>query len=128
MSDEHNLDTQLQNALRREKLDRTGKKIVSKGGENDSSGWAFGMRMGMEFLGGTLVGLGIGLGLDHLFNSKPWCTLIFLILGFGAGILNMYRLFNSMDDTIGLNRQDYLTKEAQTGTSEAGQNPPHSTP
>jgi len=35
------------------------------------------------------IGLGVGLWLDGIFDSSPWLTLIFLVLGIIAGFKNI---------------------------------------
>ena len=34
----------------------------------------------------------LGWGLDSLFGTKPWLTLVMLFLGFGVGIRNVVRI------------------------------------
>ena len=43
-------------------------------------------------IGGPLGGGLLGLGLDSLFGTKPWLTLLMLFLGFGVGIRNVLRI------------------------------------
>jgi len=57
----------------------------------DASGYARGYRLVSEFVAGTLVGGLIGYGIDWLFGTLPFGLIIFLLLGFGAGILNLAR-------------------------------------
>ena len=56
--------------------------------------WGQGMRAGIELVSGTLVGLGIGWGIDWLTWWSPRFLLVFLVLGFVAGVLNVMRLFS----------------------------------
>lgn len=58
---------------------------------SDASGYARGYRLVSEFVAGTLVGGLIGYGIDWLFGTLPFGLIIFLLLGFGAGILNLAR-------------------------------------
>jgi ATP synthase protein I len=46
----------------------------------------------------TCVGLAMGYGIDHLFNTSPWFTLIFLILGIIAGFRELGRLAKRIAD------------------------------
>lgn len=58
----------------------------------DATGYAKGYRLVAEFVAGTLVGGLIGYVLDtYVFGTKAVFLIIFLLLGFGAGILNMAR-------------------------------------
>src|SRR3954451_4684267 len=43
-------------------------------------------------IGGPLGGGLLGWGLDSLFGTKPWLTLLMLILGFAVGIRNVVRI------------------------------------
>jgi len=56
-----------------------------------ATGFAKGYRLASEFVAGTLVGGLIGYGFDWLFGTLPFGLIFFLLLGFGAGILNMAR-------------------------------------
>jgi ATP synthase protein I len=59
-----------------------------------AAGYAKGYRLASEFVAGTLVGGLIGYGFDWLFGTLPFGLIVFLLLGFGAGILNMARAAN----------------------------------
>jgi len=43
-------------------------------------------------IGGPLGGGLLGWGLDSLFGTKPWLTLVMLFLGFGVGVRNVMRI------------------------------------
>jgi ATP synthase protein I len=43
-------------------------------------------------IGGPLGGGLLGYGMDSLFGTKPWLTLVMLFLGFGVGIRNVLRI------------------------------------
>ena len=46
-----------------------------------------------------LVGAAIGFGLDKLFRTLPLFLIIFLLAGFGAGMVNMSRSANRTPPT-----------------------------
>lgn len=46
-------------------------------------------RMVIELVTGMLLGLSIGFGLDHVFDTQPVFLVIFTLLGFAAGIRTM---------------------------------------
>lgn len=46
--------------------------------------------MGLHLVSGVLVGLGIGYFLDRWFETGPWLTAGFLILGILAGFMNLW--------------------------------------
>jgi ATP synthase protein I len=52
---------------------------------------ALGFRLSSELVAGVLVGGGIGWGLDRLLGISPWGLIVFLLLGFAAGVLNVMR-------------------------------------
>jgi ATP synthase protein I len=58
-----------------------------------------GYRLASEFVAGVLVGGLIGYGLDYLTGTLPLFLIVFLLLGFGAGILNMSRAANRSQPT-----------------------------
>lgn len=47
--------------------------------------------MGLHMVSGPAVGFGIGYGLDAWLGTNPWCGLTFLLVGVGAGFLNVWR-------------------------------------
>lgn len=46
--------------------------------------------LGITLVVATFIGLAIGIYLDKKFSTKPWLTIIFLILGIAAGFKNIY--------------------------------------
>lgn len=56
-----------------------------------SAGMTLAFRLGSEFVAGVLVGAGLGWGIDYLLGTAPWGMIIFLLLGFGASVVNMMR-------------------------------------
>lgn len=48
-------------------------------------------RMVIELVAGIAVGVGLGLGLDRLFGTTPFLLVIFILLGFAAGVKTMMR-------------------------------------
>jgi ATP synthase protein I len=57
----------------------------------DPSALARGLRLSAEFVAGILVGAGIGWLLDRGLGTSPWGMIVFLLLGFAAGVLNVMR-------------------------------------
>ncbi len=57
-----------------------------------------GLRLGLEFASGTIVGTGIGYILDEVFDFQFVMLLIFTILGGFAGMLNAYRYLKNFDE------------------------------
>lgn len=55
------------------------------------SGIGQAMKVGSEFVAGVIVGFVIGYTIDRLFGTTPWGMIVFLLLGFAAGTLNVMR-------------------------------------
>jgi ATP synthase protein I len=60
-----------------------------------ASGYARGFRLSSELVAGVLVGAGIGWALDYVLHTKPWGLIVFLLLGFAAGVVNVVRAVSS---------------------------------
>ncbi len=56
-----------------------------------ASGYAKGFRLSSELVAGVVVGAGLGWLIDRWFHTSPWGLMIFLLLGFAAGVLNVMR-------------------------------------
>jgi ATP synthase protein I len=48
-------------------------------------------RMVIELVAGMVIGFGIGFGLDFLLGTKPFLMVLFILLGFVAGVKTMIR-------------------------------------
>jgi ATP synthase protein I len=83
------------------RLQRLGERLntVSRPSENDSgprqaadaSAFARGFRLSTELVAGVLVGAGLGWLIDRWLGISPWGLIVFLMLGFAAGVLNVMR-------------------------------------
>jgi ATP synthase protein I len=91
--DLNSLDAQIKAARER----NPSPESRSEAGSQDRSGMALGMRLSAELIAGVLVGLGVGWALDHWLGTGPWLLLVFLLLGTAAGILNVIRAGNRLD-------------------------------
>ena len=58
-------------------------------------------RMVTEIVAGILMGCGIGYGLDYLFGTKPFLMILFIFIGFAAGIKVMMRTAAELGRTPG---------------------------
>lgn len=56
-----------------------------------ASGMARGFRLSSELVAGVLVGAALGWLLDRWLSTTPWGFIVFLLLGFAAGVLNVMR-------------------------------------
>jgi len=57
----------------------------------NSSAMALGLRLSSELVAGVLVGAVIGFLLDRWLGISPWGLIVFVLLGFVAGVLNVMR-------------------------------------
>jgi ATP synthase protein I len=83
------------------RLQRLGERLneVSRPSENgsgprqpaDRSGYARGFLLSSELVAGVLVGAMIGWLLDRWLGITPWGLIVFVLLGFAAGVLNVMR-------------------------------------
>jgi ATP synthase protein I len=56
-----------------------------------ASGYARGFRLSSELVAGVVVGAGIGWIIDRWLGVSPWGLIVFVLLGFAAGVLNVMR-------------------------------------
>ena len=61
------------------------------GGAGDRPGMAMALRLGADFVAGVVVGVALGWGVDRLFGTRPWGLVVFVLLGFAAGLLTVLR-------------------------------------
>ena len=55
-------------------------------------------KLGTELVAAVAVGTIIGFILDSWFDTKPWLIIIFFFLGAAAGMLNVIRAANKMQE------------------------------
>ena len=82
--------------LERVKSQREADAQADLDAEMRGRGMAYGMRMATELVAAVLVGGIVGWGLDWLLGTRPWLFLLFFLLGFAAGILNVLRAYDRM--------------------------------
>jgi ATP synthase protein I len=72
----------------------TGRPVDKSPGASstaDPSAMARGFRLSTELVAGVLVGAALGWLLDRWLGISPWGLIVFLLLGFAAGVLNVMR-------------------------------------
>ena len=77
------------------------KEILKKSlNENEKRGLFMGsaFRLGTELVAAVAVGTIIGFILDNWFDTKPWFIITFFFIGVIAGILNVIRVANKMQE------------------------------
>jgi ATP synthase protein I len=82
---------------RRDQLNRTlnerkqEEAAASRRSKGSATGYAQAVKMSSEFIAGIIVGAGIGWLLDEWLGTSPFGLIVFLLLGFVAGVLNVLR-------------------------------------
>ncbi|SDG46141.1 AtpZ/AtpI family protein [Roseospirillum parvum] len=85
------------------------------------SGVGLGMRISVELVVTTAVGTGLGWLLDDVLGTRPLMLVIGLLLGGAAGVMNVYRVAQGLDDGVGLGRAMEHKRQDTPGRSGAGQ-------
>lgn len=89
-------------------------------GRGTQSGLGQGLRIGIEMVVSVAVGAGLGYFIDDWAGTTPLFMIVFLFLGFAAGIMNVLRIARGLDEAVGLGRA-MREKESQdlaaSGTS-----------
>jgi ATP synthase protein I len=93
MSDHNDFKTRLK--IAKDKL-RNVSKIRDNNQNTSFIGTAF--KLGTELVSAVVVGTIIGFILDSWFDTKPWLIIIFFFLGSAAGIYNVIKAANKMQE------------------------------
>ena len=88
--------SELGDRLGKVRSQRESEERADADAEMRGRGMAYGMRMAMDLVAAVFVGGFIGWGLDWVLGSRPWLLLLFFLLGFAAGILNVMRTYGRM--------------------------------
>ena len=78
-----------------------GDRVVREppaGSSSTASGASRAYRLAAEFVAAIIVGAGLGYGIDLVVGTKPWAMIVFLLIGFAAGVLNVVRATKEMND------------------------------
>jgi len=74
-----------------------GRETTSDVAARNAGQLGLGFRIAVDLLAGVAVGVGIGLALDRWLGTSPWSLIVFLVLGFAAGMTNMLRTVRAND-------------------------------
>lgn len=66
-------------------------------GYSGASGMGVGFKVLADFVAGIALGGGIGWALDYWLGFRPWGLIVFGVLGFVAGLLNVIRTANKAE-------------------------------
>lgn len=106
---EHRI-SELGNRLGEARSRRDSEMSAGADAETRGRGMAYGMRMAAELVVAVVVGGGIGWSLDRVLGSRPWLFLVFFLLGFAAGVVNLMRAYERM-------QRDFTAKGGGIGRS-----------
>jgi ATP synthase protein I len=59
-------------------------------------GLALAGRVGVELVAATVVGTGLGYGLDQWLGTGPWLMIVGVFLGAAAGVLGILRVVKTL--------------------------------
>ena len=92
-SEEADLSARLQRLCERLSHQEGTSRPVEAGSssKSDPSALARGFRLSTELVVGVAVGAFIGWALDKWLGISPWGMIVFLLLGFAAGVVNVMR-------------------------------------
>jgi ATP synthase protein I len=62
----------------------------------DRTGFTRGLKLSGDFVGGVVAGFAVGWLFDKLTGWSPWGLIVFLLLGFAAGVLNVLRSIGAL--------------------------------
>lgn len=98
---------------RRQRLDAellAHRKVAPERSSNQEAakGFALAVKLSSEFIAGVVVGALLGYLIDRFAGTAPWGMIVFLLLGFCAGVLNVMR-------STGAVAQSDATGRGQTG-------------
>jgi ATP synthase protein I len=95
------LDAKLREA--RDRQERSQGKTRSRRAQ-DMSGVGLALRLGVDFVAGVVVGVGVGLLLDWWLGSSPLMLVLFFFLGAAAGTFNVVRTASGQGSAVGYRR------------------------
>jgi ATP synthase protein I len=86
-----NLDHRLSEIRGNRKIGTDQSGAESGNGAARASAMAIGFRLSSELVAGVIVGALLGWGFDRLLSTSPFGFIVFLLLGFVAGVVNVVR-------------------------------------
>ncbi|HLZ06338.1 MAG TPA: AtpZ/AtpI family protein [Bradyrhizobium sp.] len=85
------LDRRLSEVRDNRKIETDQPGGQSEDGAARASAMAIGLRLSSELVAGVVVGAVIGWGFDRLLSTSPFGLIVFVLLGFVAGVVNVVR-------------------------------------
>jgi ATP synthase protein I len=81
----------LASRIARARAERPAQAAADRVRQGEMTGVGRAFRLASEFVAAIVVGGALGFGVDWLFKTQPWGMIIFILLGFAAGVLNIIR-------------------------------------
>ena len=93
------MTSKLPNDLRnlQDKLEKIEIDASDKNNSEIQKNMGYGLRVGIELVVAVGMGVLIGIFFDKIFNTSPILMILFLFLGFAAGINNIMKQLNSLN-------------------------------
>ena len=90
------LDQQLSHVQKDRAFEKSQSDSEGQTAQARASAMAVGLRLSSELVAGVLVGALLGWGFDRFLSTSPWGLIVFLLLGFIAGVMNVMRSAGAM--------------------------------
>lgn len=98
------LDKRLREINTRLGRDKEPEETETDKRNRNAYGTAF--QLSSEFIAAILVGAIIGYGIDYFVGTTPWAMIVFVLLGFVAGVMNVMRAAGELIGPVDLGRKD----------------------
>jgi ATP synthase protein I len=85
------LNERLSKTMGERKLQADQSAGESGSAQHRASAMAVGLRLSSELVAGVVVGTILGWVCDRLLSTSPWGLIVFMLLGFVAGVMNVMR-------------------------------------
>jgi len=85
------LNERLSKTLGDRKMQADQSDTESGSAQHRASAMAVGLRLSSELVAGVVVGTILGWVFDRLLSTSPWGLIVFMLLGFVAGVMNVMR-------------------------------------
>ncbi len=79
---------------------------------------ALGLRIGLELVVAVFVGAALGWAFDNWLGTQPWGLIVFLFLGFAAGVMNVFRVATGANRAVGYAPKAAKPKQAEPWDDE----------
>src|SRR5690242_16939186 len=93
------LEARLEKARREQSAATPASRGGARAQQNAALGLAF--RIGLELVVAVFVGAALGWAFDNWLGIQPWGLIIFLFLGFAAGVMNVFRVATGTNQAVG---------------------------